>query len=459
MQARLDCILQAADNPLKLKDVIATIAQDESHPVDCAAIHDFLLESPYAVEVEKDCWFNPSRLIDERMFFAIPERADVQAGRICFVGSDIYLLMRLAAERGKAEFVAEDGTVIPVGVRSEDMGYFYASGLESWYKQTKFRPEHDSVLLMVLDYRACRYAFRRLLETELDRFVSHGTRVRACNWLMSFLSRETVRLPEAEEGGFSVGGALCFLLHHKPALFASYPCNLSFYMSLDERFFVTGKQFFLRDEAESVNFTEHYIGDDNAMLLETRDGGKFNRALEALYGGADAEQAKKLFRQLLRDYPEEQLLHKYIYQAAWYLEDYETVRRHAKLYHSAFGRDPDALCTLAEVSILYGEYDKAEEYLMTAEKLVHPEDTRTKADICSARMRGYWERGAYLASVLEAKHLLTLEPDNEDALMLLRDFPELARRANRGRGGRANIIKADFTNRRLEMGEKDDSRI
>ena len=456
MHDRLDSMLQAAENSLSLKNILEEITQNESRPIDCSAVQELLLACPHAAEVEKGRWMTASRLINGRLFFAIPERTDVEMGRLCFVGSDLYFLMRLAVTQGRAEFVATDGSVLQVTLGFEDTGYFYARGLERWYAQNKFVPEHDSILLTALDYRACRYSIRCLPETALDEYVSRGTRLRVCNWLMTFLSREAERFPGGLASGFSISGALCYLLYNKLALFNSFPCNLSFYMSLDERFFVTGKQFFLRDEAEEADFTEHYIGHDNGMLLEPQDVSKFNRALEALFGIGDAKQAKALFCQLLCDYPQERLLHKYIYQAAWHLEDFEAVRRHAAIYRRAYARDPDALCTLAEVAIIDGEYDKAKQYLSMAEELAHQEDKRTKADIAAARMRIYWECGDDTLAVLEAKRLLSLEPDNDEALMLLEDFPQTKRIQRENREG-ARIIKADFTNRKVETGESDDS--
>jgi hypothetical protein len=445
-------MLLEADHPLTLKNMLAEIACGESRPVDCAAILKLLQSSPFAAEIEKDLWCSASGLINGRIFFAIPETSDVAQGRICFIGSDLYFLMRLAVAQGKAEFVTEDGNVIPVTIGFEDIGYFYANGLGRWYAQENFAAEHDFMLFTVLDYSACRYAIRRFSEDELDGYISRNTRVRVCNWLMAFLQRKSARFPDSQAGGFSISGALSYLLYHKPALFTDFPCNLSFCMSLDERFFITGKQFFLRSEAENPDFTEHYFGGDNGMLLEPQDVGKFNRALEALFGIGDAGQAMTLFTELSRDYPEEWLLHKYIYQAAWQMEDFEAVRLHASIYRRVYARDPDPLCTLIEVALIDEEYDKAMQYLMIVDELVHPDDIRTKADISSARMRVYWESGDIGLAVFEARRLLALEPDNEDALALLEETPLGESIGQKDK--LAHIITADFTNK---AGERDDS--
>jgi tetratricopeptide (TPR) repeat protein len=457
MHARFEAILQAAGGPLSLKAIVEEIVKSESRPINCSAIQELLSACPYVAEVEKDLWLTASCVIDGRLFFAIPEHSDIEIGQVCFVGGDLFLLMRLAVVQGQAEFVAENGTVIPVKIGFEDTGYFYARGLENWYKQTKFVPERDSILLTAIDYRACRYAIRRLPESALDEYVSRNTRMRICNWLLTFLTRKPERFPGSLITGFSTSGALCYLLYNKSTLFNSFPCNLSFYMSLDERFFVTGKQFFLRDEDVETDFSEHYIGRDNGMLLEPQDVGKFNRALEALFGIGDAKQAKELFSQLQRDYPQERLLHKYIYQAAWQLEDYELVRRHATIYRRTYARDPDALCTLAEVAIMDGDFDKAKQYLSMAEERVHQDDKRTKADISAARMRIYWECGEDVLAVFEAKRLLALEPGNDEALMLLEEHPQMALPLRESKGVRAHIIRADFANRKVETGENDDS--
>jgi len=459
LQTRLDSMLLEADHPLALKDMLAEIVRNEARPVDYTAIMKLLQSNPLAAEVEKDLWYRASGLINGRIFFAIPESSDVAQGRICFIGSDLYFLMRLAVTQGKAEFVSGKGNVIPVTIGFEDTGYFYAKGLGKWYKQENFISEHDFMLFTVLDYSACRYAIRRLSETELDGYISRNTRVRVCNWLMAFLKRKSANFPDSQENGFSISGALCYLLYHKPALFVDFPCNLSFCMSLDERFFITGKQFFLRSEAENPDFTEHYFGSDNGMLLEPQDVGKFNRALEALFGIGDAEQAMALFTELSRDYPEEWLLHKYIYQAAWQMEDIEAVRQHASIYRRAYPRDPDPLCTLVEVALIDEEYDKAMQYLMIVEELVHPDDIRTKADISSARMRVYWESGDTGLAVFEARRLLALEPDNEDALALLQE-ESFGENIHTQKDKLAHIITADFTNkagRTAEIGESDDS--
>jgi len=459
LQNRLDSMLLKADRPLALKDMLAEIAGDESRPVDCTAFLKLLQSDPHAAEIEKDLWLSASALIDGRIFFAIPEASDVEQGRVCFIGSDLYFLMRLAVTQGKAEFVSEDGKIIPATIGFEDTGYFYAKGLGKWYRQQNFIAEHDFMLFTALDYRACRYGIRRLSEAELDAYVSRNTRVRVCNWLMVFLKRRAARFPDRQESGFSISGALCYLLYHKPALFADFPCNLSFCLSLDERFFITGKQFFLRSDAENPDFTEYYFGGDNGMLLEPQDVGKFNRALEALFGIGDAEQAMTLFTELSRDYPEEWLLHKYIYQAAWQMEDFEAVRLHASIYRRVYTRDPDPLCTLVEVALIDEEYDKAMQYLMIVEELVHPDDIRTKADIASARMRVYWESGDIGLAVFEADRLLALEPDNEEALALLAEYPVGAQVCSQ-KDKLPHIITADFTNKAgktAEIGENDDS--
>ncbi len=452
MQRQIDSILDEVAGPVPLASILSALADREARPVDCQAVEETLRANPLAAEVERGLWIRAERIVTGRSFFAIPEADDVRAGRVCCVGSDLFFLMRQGASQGKVILVDDAGQEIPSALSIEDTGYFFLDGLRDWYAESGFSPEQDSILLTCLDYEGARYGLRRLPEEMLDGYVGARMRTTLCTWLAAAVKREPSRLPGSLPNGFSISGALRFLLHDKAASFQSYPCNLSFFMSLDERFLVTGNQFVLRSEAVSEDFTEHYIGQEGSLLFEPQDIARFNRALEALFELGDAARARELFVQLAGDYPQEKLLHKYIYQAAWQLDDFEAVRRHASIYRERFPRDPDALCTLAEIAMLDGEYTKARQLLVEAEILVHPDDKTMLADVMIVRMRLLWETDDDDGAIRVARRLLELEPDNEEALALIEDHP-LARE----KPARPDIIRADFARKKTtETGDQDE---
>jgi len=452
MHSHIDSILDEAAGPVSLSVLLSLLADRESRPVDCQVVEESLRANPLAAEVERALWVKASTIINGRSFFAIPEVEDVRAGRVCCVGSDLFFMMRLGARQGAVTLVTEDGQEIQSRLLVEDTGYFYLEGLDDWYRQTGFAAERDSLLVRCLDYDEVRYAIVRLEEPVLDGFVGSRMRTSICTWLVSQVKREPGRFPGTLPNGFSISGALRFLLHARGSFFERYPCNLSFFMSLDERFLVTGNQFILRSESQTEDFVEHYIGQESSLLFEPQDIARFNRALEALFELGDAATARDLFMQLAAEYPQEMLLHKYIYQAAWHLEDFEAVRRHVAIYLERFPRDPDAVCTLAEVAMFEGEYDKSAELLAQAETLVHPNDKTMLADVCIVRMRLLWETHDDEGAARVAQRLLELEPDNEEALALLEDHP-----LPEGKTKRAGVIKADFARKKtIETGEQDE---
>lgn len=452
MQRQLDSILDEAAEALPLASILSALADREARPVDCQAVEAALRSNPLAAEVEKGVWIKAERLVKGRSFFAIPEADDVRAGRVCCVGSDLFFLMRVGASLGRVILVDEHGQEIFSTLTIEDTGYFFLAGLEDWYSANEFSPERDSVLLTCLDYEEARYGLRRLPEAALDEYVGSKMRTTLCTWLATLIKREPARLPGSLPNGFSISGALRFLLHDRQKSFQNYPCNLSFFLSLDERFLVTGNQFVLRSAMIVEDFTEHYIGQEGSLLFEPQDIARFNRALEALFELENAKKARELFVQLVADYPQEKLLHKYIYQAAWQLDDFEAVRRHANIYHERFPRDPDALCTLAEMSMLGGDYSKAHQLLLEAEALVHPDDRTMLADIMIVRMRLFWETENDEGAIRIARRLLALEPDNEEALAFLEDYA-----SKNGKPLRPDVIKADFSvEETTETGDEDE---
>ena len=454
MQTRIESILDEAASPVAITEILSSLSDIESRPVDCQAVEEALRASPLIAEVERGLWVRAASIINQRTFFAIPEAGDVRDGRVCFVGSDLFLLMRLAAKNGHAVLIPETDVEFEADFIIEDTGYFYLAGLEDWYRRSHFLPEKDSIIMTCLDYEAGRYGVRKLSEEELDVFVGARMRTTACNWLALTAKRDPQRFPGSLPNGFSISGALRFLLHDRPAFFQTFPCNLSFFLSLDERFLVTGNQFVLRSESPVDDYTEYYIGRETGLLFQPQDIAKFNRALESLFEMGDALRARELFVQLAGDYPQETLLHKYIYQAAWQLEDYEAVSRHASIYHEGFPRDPDALCTLAEIALVDGQYETAKRLLVKAESLVHPADTSMLADVLIVRMRLLWENNEDDEAARIAERLIEIEPENDEALGLLGDH---SARPARGKSAKPDLIRADFSRKKTtETGKEDE---
>jgi len=428
---------------------VARILQTESgEPIDVERVRDCLEHDYRIVGIEEDRFYSAGKLADGVCFFALPEARGVEEGKVGLFGGEMLFFLKSALGRDTLELETEQGSV-SVSLSIEEADYFLIRGLRKWYKETGFVKEQDALLFTIIDYENARFRIRRLPSEEFDRLLDSELPFEVTEYVAT-LFRE-----HYEDGGdladpLQITSILKIMLYREVFNFFSLPCNLSFYLSDSERFFVSGNRVQLASEIDE-DFSPFYLGGTGEIptSLKKEDLNELEEALTLLFIEGEPRKAASVLKALKLKYPSEKILNKFLYQASYFLEIDEDILFYAAEYSEAFPSDPDPFRTQGEVCFKQGDYEKAGEYFNRALQLIHPQDKGFLGEVYMLWMYLKWETGDEAAAVRMAEKALDAVPDNEEILEFLEETGYAAK--VRGSGAHGRVIKVDFRSGRKKQ--------
>lgn len=409
-QEQPDALLSAEE----LQQLPGTPAHEQN------AIEQLLSEDYRFVEITPGQYRLAASLINGTLFFSIPETEDMEQGRLLVVGGELILLLQPAIRHGTGLFLSGEDE-FRVVFKIENSDFFYFGGLQQWYKDTDFKAGQDVALITVLDYENRKYAISKISEEQFTDMMEDGLREKISNHVVNLVENYPEDLADLSGERFSTGRMLAFLLHQRVFDFHAYPCNISFYLSMEDRLLVNGNFLQVPDEDLDDVYSEHYMGGSVEMAMEEEDIFQLDEALQLMFDQQKPKEAGTLLKQLKIKYPEEKLMHKFLYQAAYFLEDDEEVLKNAKEYAQAFPRDPDPYRTMGEVYFKQDKLEQAEASFDQSLRRVHPEDRLFRSDILTIWMYLKLDQGDLEQALSLGREALKADPENEEVLDFFRE--------------------------------------
>jgi tetratricopeptide (TPR) repeat protein len=206
-----------------------------------------------------------------------------------------------------------------------------------------------------------------------------------------------------------------------PVDFREFPCNLSFWMALDQRFHVRGDWVDLADRIGLNPFAAHYVDPSLEVRMADPDLELLEKALAQLFEKGEARPARQQLLELKLRYPGELLLFKFLYQSAYFLEEEQAVLAETEAYSRAYPADPDPWRTRAEVFFHQGDYEASLEAVRQAEGLAHPDDWGFLGDLYLLWMFICWETGDRDGAWSMACRIRGRDPENGELARFLEE--------------------------------------
>lgn len=450
LKVRINEVFTDLGRPGDIFTILDKLNQKYEEKTDKKKLIDILENDYEFFEAENGIFYKTNTVLNGLVFFTLPDGEDLKFGRLSVVGGELMFMLQPALRKGEVTFKTDHGEFKSY-FKVDDNDFFYFNNLDDWYKKENIKLGKHVIYITIDDYMGPVYKLSKIPEKQFNDFMDSSIPDEICDEIIDVVTNMPNRLVGEVEEKISSANILKLMLHDKKFDFTSYPANISFYMSLDHRFSMLGNSFAVDEEAQyDDEFAKYYIGDENGIYMDEEDIEKLDIALADLFENDKIKQGQKVIKELKLKYPEEKMLNKFLYQAAYFLEDGETIIRYADEYRKAFPNDPDPYRTKAEVFLQYGDFDMADKNLEKAFKLVHPEDKLFKSELYTVGMYIKWENREDENAFAMAIQAIEENENNEEAGMFLMEHGKMpkknkpvAKLKNIGKKS-SNIIPVDF---------------
>lgn len=442
---RIITLLDRQESCIDTASLTRLLEKEEGSPPTERAVQDFLEQDVRATEVEPGRFYSTARLVNGICFFGLPEPGEIAEGKLSLFGGELFPFLKPAFGREHVELAAKKG-VIRANFALEDSDFFLVRGLRDWYDEVGFKEGEDAVLFRIDDFYLARYTISRLGGRAFDKLMDSKKTLEMMDFTAALLEEQEKREP-AEEVSIPVARLLQTMLYRKAFDFTVFPCNLSFYLSDGGKFVVSGNRVLFRSDVEE-DFSPFYLGGNGEIPteLEEHDLGELEAALTRLFVDGEPKKAASVLKELKLKYPGERILNKFLYQAAYFLEQDEEILHHTREYMEDFPADPDPLRTRGEVFFRQGKLEEAGECFREALRLIHPQDKSFLAEVSTLWMYLKWEQGDEQGALQLAQQALKAEPDNEEVKEFLEETGKSVADLEAGAGG--TVIEVDFSGKK-----------